>query len=107
MKFKILALLFVTFFITDIVMAQSSTNIKMDSLLIQISKNILLLNEYDFTKEQIETQYLGNSPVKDEEIELIQNKLKIKLPLDYINFLKVSNGFHESSNAGLKLEKNS
>ena len=69
----------------------------MKKILEEISKRALLLNEYDFSEEQIESNWLGFEPATDEQIEEAQKRLGIKLPQDYIDFLKITNGFPEYS----------
>ena len=66
----------------------------MKQILQEISEHVLLLNEYDFTEEQVQSKWLGNPPATDEEINKAQALLQITLPEDYIEFLKISNGFH-------------
>lgn len=63
-------------------------------LLIQISKEAILLGENEFTNEQIETKWLGTNGVKNEEIELVENQLNIKLPISYVILMKITNGFY-------------
>ena len=69
----------------------------MKQILQEISENLILLNEYDFTEEQLAAKWLGSAPASDEEINKVQDLLQIKLPQEYIDFLKISNGFHELS----------
>ena len=52
--------------------------------------------EFDYSLEQFETNWIGFSPAKDEEIEKKEKELQIKLPEEYIHFLKITNGFSQS-----------
>jgi cell wall assembly regulator SMI1 len=63
----------------------------------EISKKALLLNDFDFSDEQRKTKWLGKTVTQDEEISDTEKRLKIKLPDDYIEFLKLSNGFPQTS----------
>lgn len=63
----------------------------------EISKKALLLNDFDFSDEQIKTKWLGTSVAQDKEISDTETRLKVKLPDDYIAFLKISNGFPQTS----------
>lgn len=63
----------------------------------EISKKALLLNDFDFNEEQIKTKWLGTIVAQDKEISDTEKRLKIKLPDDYIDFLKISNGFAQTS----------
>lgn len=63
----------------------------------EISKKALLLNDFDFSDEQIKTKWLGAAVTQDKEISDTEKRLKIKLPDDYVEFLKISNGFPQTS----------
>lgn len=65
----------------------------MKELLIDISKKAIKYEDINFTKEQIENNWLGNLPVTESQILEAENKLGVKLPEDYKKFLKISNGF--------------
>ena len=69
----------------------------MKQILQEISELALLLKDIDFTPEQEQSTWLGNSPATDEEISDAQTRLQITFPPDYIEFLKTTNGFHPSS----------
>jgi hypothetical protein len=62
-------------------------------ILQEISKRALLLNVYDFTEEQQQSKWIGEKPALDADIEAAEKLLRIQLPQDYINFLKITNGF--------------
>lgn len=64
-------------------------------LLQELSKRALLLNEFEFSDEQKQSSWLGNKPASDEEIDLAKKTLQTELPWDYIEFLKITNGFHQ------------
>ncbi|MFN0200512.1 MAG: SMI1/KNR4 family protein [Bacteroidia bacterium] len=65
----------------------------MRKMLQEISAKAILLNEYDFSQAQIDAAWLGTTPANEKEIDLIQNKLGVKLPDDYISFLSITDGF--------------
>ncbi len=73
----------------------------MQRLLQDISKRTLLLNEYDFTEEQKQSNWLGVIPASDNEIEIAKALLQTELPEDYIEFLKITNGFPQCTNTGV------
>lgn len=73
----------------------------MQKLLQDISRKALLLNEYDFTEEQIQSKWLGLKPASDEEIEIAKASLQTDLPDDYIEFLKITNGFPQCIGTGV------
>ena len=64
----------------------------MKELLEQFFVLALLLNKGDFTNQQLETKWIGNNPVIEESIISTENRLCVKLPKDYIEFLNISNG---------------
>lgn len=71
----------------------------MKEVLLAIS---FLLLEYEeinslLTELQIKNQWLGFEPAEIEEIQNAEIKFKINLPEDYINFLKLTNGFSSSN----------
>ncbi|WP_233098813.1 SMI1/KNR4 family protein [Aureibaculum flavum] len=49
-------------------------------------------NNY-FTSEQIKNNWIGNLPATEREIKEIESKLGVELPIDYKNFLLISNGY--------------
>ncbi|MBW8362020.1 MAG: SMI1/KNR4 family protein [Kaistella sp.] len=71
----------------------------MKEILIAISFLSLELGEpnQDLNKSQIQNQWLGFEPAKVEEIQKTENRLKIKLPEDYKNFITITNGFSASN----------
>lgn len=73
----------------------------MQRLLKEISKRTLLLNEYHFTEEQKQSNWLGESPASDDEIGIAKMSLQSELPDDYIEFLKITNGFPQCTSTGV------
>ncbi|MDJ1503619.1 SMI1/KNR4 family protein [Xanthocytophaga agilis] len=69
----------------------------MKELLQAISKKALLSNSFDFSEEQIQSEWLGFSGASDQEIEEAERRLQINLPQDYKDFLKISNGFSQTT----------
>ncbi len=65
----------------------------MKDLLIEISKKAIQYEDFNFTKEQIQQEWLGVNPVTEKEIAEIEIKLGLKLPEDYKEFLRITNGF--------------
>ncbi len=63
----------------------------------EISKKALLLNDFDFSNVQVKTKWLGTTAASDKEISNTEKRLNIKLPYDYIEFLKITNGFPQTS----------
>ncbi|MFL5752629.1 MAG: SMI1/KNR4 family protein [Bacteroidia bacterium] len=63
----------------------------------EISKKAILLNDFDFSKDQLKTEWLGSAAATEAEILSTEKRLKIKLPNDYIEFIKYSNGFPQTS----------
>lgn len=65
----------------------------MKNLLISISEKAIKYEDFNFTSEQIENKWLGTIPASEKQISEAENKLGIKLPKDYIELIKMSNGF--------------
>jgi len=49
--------------------------------------------DFKFKSEQIENNWLGNIPASEKQISDSENKLGVKFPEDYKEFLKITNGF--------------
>jgi cell wall assembly regulator SMI1 len=71
----------------------------MEKILKSISKSVILLNELDFTTEQLKGQWLGFEPATDAAIAAAEQRLNCSLPTDYKEFLKITNGFSQTQNA--------
>lgn len=65
----------------------------MKEILIELSKKTIELEDNSFNAEQKETNWIGNLEGTEESINNAQARLKIKLPTDYVEFIKISNGF--------------
>jgi RNA polymerase subunit RPABC4/transcription elongation factor Spt4 len=65
----------------------------MEKLLIAISEKAIKYEDFNFSREQIENNWLGTIPATEKQISETEKKLGIKLPKDYIDFIKVTNGF--------------
>lgn len=63
------------------------------NLLVSISEKAIKYEDFNFSSEQIETNWLGTIPATEKQINKVEDKLGIKLPEDYIVFLKITNGF--------------
>jgi SMI1 / KNR4 family (SUKH-1) len=70
-------------------------------ILQEISRRALLLNEYDFTEEQQRSKWLGSTSSSDEDIEIAKTSLQTSLPDDYVEFLKITNGFPQCVSTGV------
>ncbi len=71
----------------------------MEKILRGISKRVFLLNELDFSEEQVRTNWLGYAPATDAAIAAAEQRLNCSLPTDYKEFLKITNGFSQTNNA--------
>jgi len=65
----------------------------MKSLLIEISQKAIKYEDFNFTTEQIEKEWLGNIPAMEKEISDTEIRLGVKFPEDYKEFLAITNGF--------------
>lgn len=70
----------------------------MNKLLVEISKKAIKYENLNFTKIQIENNWLGNFPATEKQIAEKEAKLGLKLPEDYKAFLKITNGFSAPNN---------
>lgn len=68
------------------------------NILKQISELAIKAGDTDYSSEQIESNWLGTHPARIDEIEFAEEKLGIKLPKDYIDFLLITNGFTATNN---------
>ncbi|MGB1041147.1 MAG: SMI1/KNR4 family protein [Flavobacteriales bacterium] len=71
----------------------------MKELLKDISKIAIELKEEQivFSNEQIKNIWIGYNPSNDNEIINIEKKLGITLPKEYKEFMKITNGFSQST----------
>ena len=65
----------------------------MKKLLIEISQKATKYEDFNFTEEQIEKQWLGDIPATEKEISDAEVRLGLKFPEDYKEFLFITNGF--------------
>jgi cell wall assembly regulator SMI1 len=70
----------------------------MKNVLKRISELAIKSGNTQYSKEQIESKWLGNYPASVEGIEYAEKKLSIKFPQDYRDFLLLTNGFAATSN---------
>lgn len=63
------------------------------NLLSSISEKAIKYKNFNFTSGQIENNWLGTIPATDKQINDAENKLGVKLPEDYIEFIRITNGF--------------
>jgi cell wall assembly regulator SMI1 len=66
----------------------------MKTILEAISKEMIRLAEFEYTKAQLQSKWLGNQPATLNLIEEAESKLHVTLPEDYKEFLLTSNGFY-------------
>jgi hypothetical protein len=62
------------------------------------SKSVQLEEDNSYTEEQRKLKWIGNPPATEQDINAAELRLKVKLPEDYKDFLKIANGY--SSCAG-------
>jgi SMI1 / KNR4 family (SUKH-1) len=67
----------------------------MKDLLYNISRNAIKLDPGHFSEKEKAEQWIGRKPASDQEIMATETRLGIKLPKDYVEFLKTSNGTSE------------
>jgi hypothetical protein len=77
----------------------------MKNLLIEISQKATQYEDFNFTKEQIEKRWLGDVPATEIEILNAESRLGVKFPEDYIEFLKITNGFSAPNDIEPSFEK--
>ncbi|KFF06673.1 SMI1/KNR4 family protein [Flavobacterium reichenbachii] len=65
----------------------------MENLLNDISEKAIKSKDFNFTPEQIKNNWLGNIPASEKQISEAENKLNIRFPADYKEFLRITNGF--------------
>lgn len=76
-----------------------SDSIQIEKILKEISIKAIELGDINFelTKNQIDTIWIGYEPVKQREIDLLEERLGIELPSDYKTFMLITNGFFAAS----------
>ncbi len=68
------------------------------SILKELSVKAVGVDGHCFNQEQVDNQWIGNTRgATDEGIEAAENKLGVKLPVDYVEFIKITNGFDAST----------
>jgi cell wall assembly regulator SMI1 len=65
----------------------------MKKVLIEISKKAIKHENYTFTSEQKSNNWLGTTPATEKQIIDAENRLGVKFPNDYKDFLILTNGF--------------
>lgn len=65
----------------------------MKNLLYQISELALKPKDIEFSKRQVDNQWLGEEATSEFGISEVENRLKVQFPGDYKEFLLISNGF--------------
>ncbi len=77
----------------------------MKDLLFEISKKAIKYEDFHFTPEQMDNNWLGNLPAVEKQLVEIERKLGIKLPDDYKAFLSITNGFSAPNDIEPSFEK--
>ncbi len=74
-------------------------NTTMKQILKEISMKAIELGDYnsDLTDEQLDMHWIGYDPALKSEIENIEKRLGVSFPVDFVEFLMLSNGFHAAS----------
>ncbi|MFT5821871.1 MAG: hypothetical protein ACI8ZM_003127 [Crocinitomix sp.] len=62
-----------------------------EALLQELSEKAIVLGDFDF--DTLSKNWIGFAPANTEKIEETEKRLGLKLPEDYKNFLKITNGF--------------
>ncbi len=70
------------------------------NILKKISEKALLLADCTFTDDQKRSVWLGNEGATIDNIVAAEERLKIKLPADYVEFIQWTNGFAQPTNVG-------
>lgn len=65
----------------------------MEQLLKDISRLSISIGEAIANEHQVKANWLGFEPATQQQIDETEQRLGIKLPEDYVNFLKITNGF--------------
>ena len=65
----------------------------MKELLKTISEKAIELEDFAYSEEQVQNKWLGTIPITEIELDSIEKRLGLQLPKDYIDFLKITNGF--------------
>ena len=77
----------------------------MKNLLIEISQKATKYEDFNFTPEQIQKEWLGNIPATEKEISDAENRLGVKFPEDYKELLFITNGFSAPNDVEPSFEK--
>lgn len=72
---------------------------KMEMLLKEISTEAIVLGDVNgsLTKEQLDSSWLGFPPTTKDKIILLEQRLGINLPADFVQFLLITNGFRAAN----------
>lgn len=62
-------------------------------MLIEISQKAIKNEDFNFTFEQIKNEWLGEVPPTERGVAEVEGKIGVKLPEDYKEFLRITNGF--------------
>lgn len=71
----------------------------MKDILTKLFKLSIAYGEESYSLEQAESGWLGNTPASEKEIRELEDRLRLKLPADYKEMLKVANGFPTCSDS--------
>lgn len=73
----------------------------MERLLKKLFEKSIEVGTVEYTKEEVNSNWIGASPTSIETIHKIEEKLKISFPQDYKDLLLIANGF-KMSNDGVE-----
>lgn len=73
--------------------------IQMEKILKEISIKAIELGHYNsyLNQNQLDSVWIGYEPATVKQIDSLEQRLNIKLPQDYKDFLLLTNGFHAAS----------
>lgn len=69
----------------------------MKKILEAISLEMIRLDEFHYPEKQLQAKWFGNEPATTDAIEKAEERLQVKFPEDYKEFLSITNGFHAFS----------
>lgn len=76
---------------------QMDTTNELKLLLKEISIQAIKLGDFHFLNKQIDSNWIGYEPASNEDIEKLEKRLGISLPQEFIEFLKITNGFQAAN----------
>lgn len=65
----------------------------MRKILEKLSESAIELKDIEYTSIQIQSKWIGNQPASNTQIEKAEQRIRLKLPIDYKKMLVITNGF--------------